>query len=189
MDNKELVAQRINTALAMRGKMQKELAHAIGVTDNTISYFCKGNRTPNLQQLVAIAKELDVSTDYLLGLADPDNSTNDEKLRMVSEYTGLSNDAVEVLNQIAIAKTEYCANIRKTIDLLLGKEYSEKYWFRIYAFLYTRGSDFNVLLPAGSFKVMRDEMLRAILEQNNSFLAGIKSKLDKEERGGENGKH
>ena len=98
MDNKKLIGQRITTALAMRDKKQKELAAAIGVTDNTISYFCSGSRTPNLQQLIAIAKELDVSTDYLLGLADPDNFTADEKLSMISEYTGLNNQSIQELH-------------------------------------------------------------------------------------------
>lgn len=105
MDNdklKRLIGQRINTALVMRDKKQKELAAAIGVTDNTISYFCSGSRTPNFQQLLAIAKELEVSTDFLLGLADPDNSTADEKLQMVSEYTGLGNTAVNrILSETA----------------------------------------------------------------------------------------
>ena len=101
MDNKKLIGQRINNALAVRQMKQKELAAAIGVTDNTISYFCSGSRTPNLQLLVAMAKELDVSTDYLLGLVDIDNSTPDQRLSMVSEYIGLGNTAVEKLRSFA----------------------------------------------------------------------------------------
>lgn len=100
MDSKKELGQRINAALAMRDKKQKELAHAIGVTDNTISYFCSGKRVPNLQQIIAISKELNVSTDYLLGLSAPDNVTTDEKLGLVSEYTGLGNVAVEKLREM-----------------------------------------------------------------------------------------
>lgn len=122
MDNKRLIAQRISSALAMRDKKQKELAHAIGVTDNTISYFCNGNRTPNLQQIVAIAKALDVSTDYLLGKADLGNSTTDEQLRMISEYTGLSNDAVSRLHDLSHAYIDLLSLILSDegLEYLLG---------------------------------------------------------------------
>ena len=121
MDNKKLIAQRINSALAMRHKKQKELAKAIGVTDNTISYFCSGNRTPNLQQIVAIAKALDVSTDYLLGKADLGNSTADEQLRMISEYTGLSNKAVSRLHDLSqYIKAHPAGFVPNPYDVLLA---------------------------------------------------------------------
>lgn len=95
MDNKKVVGQRISAALAMRDKKQKELAHAIGVTDNTISYFCSGSRTPNLQLIVAIAKELDVSSDYLLGLS-PTPSV-DENIQVACKVTGLSEKAINAI--------------------------------------------------------------------------------------------
>lgn len=67
MDAK-IIGQRINTALADRQMKQKELAAKIGVTDNTISYFCSGGRTPNTQQIIKIANVLGVTADFLLGL-------------------------------------------------------------------------------------------------------------------------
>lgn len=92
MDNKKMLGNRINTALAMRDKKQKELAHAIQVTDNTISYFCSGKRTPNLQQIIAIAKELDVSTDYLLGLSG--TPSIDEDIQVACKTVGLTETAI-----------------------------------------------------------------------------------------------
>lgn len=93
MDNKKELGQRINTALALRDKKQKELARAIGVTDNTISYFCGGKRTPNLQQIIAIAKELNVSTDYLLGLSA--TPSIDEDIQAACKTTGLKETTIE----------------------------------------------------------------------------------------------
>jgi len=97
MDNKKIIGMRINEALALRNKKQKELAAILNVTDNTISYFCSGTRTPNTQQIVEISKYLDVSTDYLLGLTE--YPTSDKDKAFICEYTGLSADAVEILNR------------------------------------------------------------------------------------------
>ncbi len=70
MDIKKTVGTRINSALARCGMLQKELAKELGVTDNTISYYCNGARAPQLEQLPRIAETLNTTTDYLLGLTD-----------------------------------------------------------------------------------------------------------------------
>ena len=48
---KKKIGQAINTLLAEQNKRQKDLAKELGVTDNTISYFVSGSRTPNLEQI------------------------------------------------------------------------------------------------------------------------------------------
>lgn len=93
---KKEIGQRINTLLAERDKKQKELAEALGVLDNTISYFVSGKRVPNLEQIIKIAQFFDVSTDYLLGL-NP-NSTTDPEVKAICNYTGLSDEAVKALH-------------------------------------------------------------------------------------------
>ena len=96
MDNKKLIGTRLNSALAKKGIKQKELAQQIGVTDNTISYFCSGSRTPNIETLISIARALNVSSDYLLGLSEVITPSAD--LQAVVAYTGLSEDNVGTLN-------------------------------------------------------------------------------------------
>lgn len=71
---KKAIGCRINEALALRDVKQKDLAEILGVTDNTVSYYCSGSRTPNTQQITEIAKFLNVSTDWLLGLSDAKTS-------------------------------------------------------------------------------------------------------------------
>lgn len=73
MEIKKELGFRISNALSCRGKKQKELAEAIGVTANTISYFCSGSRTPNIEQLIKISDYLNVTTDYLLGRTNDPN--------------------------------------------------------------------------------------------------------------------
>ena len=92
MDSK-IIGYRINAALASENKKQKELAKELGVTDNTISYFCSGKRTPNISQIVKIAKYLNVSADYLLGIED--GTTHDTTELMDS--LGLSERVISFL--------------------------------------------------------------------------------------------
>lgn len=95
MDNKKLIGQRINSALALRGYKQKDLAKELNVTDNTVSYFCSGSRIPNTIQIIEIAKFLEVSTDYLLGNAK--EPTTDVKMQSVIQYTGLSESSLQTI--------------------------------------------------------------------------------------------
>lgn len=94
MDNKlsKVIGERINTLLGVKHKKQKELANYLGVTDNTISYFCSGKRTPNTAQIGRIADFFNVSADYLLGRSEA--KTTDKDLKFVCEYTGLSEESI-----------------------------------------------------------------------------------------------
>lgn len=90
-----IIGQRLNTALALRGLQQKELAQKIHVLPNVISYICSGSRKPTFRQLVDIAQCLNVSVDFLLGLTGPGNYASDIDEKIVSDKTGLSNDSLE----------------------------------------------------------------------------------------------
>lgn len=98
---KEKIGQRINAALAERNVKQKELAKHLGIQDNTVSYWCKGERTPNTEQIINISELLNVSADYLLGLSEV--KTTDKDIQFVCDYTGLSDKAVKMLNRCASA--------------------------------------------------------------------------------------
>ena len=91
-----IIGQRINTVLAEKNIKQKDLASALGVTDNTISYFVSGKRTPNTEQIIKIAKFLDVSSDYLLGLSGAKSA--DEKIQYIHKYTGLDEFSIMCLH-------------------------------------------------------------------------------------------
>lgn len=97
MDNfRKKVGARINNVIASKDVKQKDLAKAIGVTDNTISYYLSGARTPNTEQIVKIAQYLGVSTDYLLGMSDI--ASNEPDIQMIGEYTGLSEKSIAELH-------------------------------------------------------------------------------------------
>lgn len=48
----------------------EELAHKIGVTKSTISFWENNINEPKASYIVALAKVFSVSADYLLGLKD-----------------------------------------------------------------------------------------------------------------------
>lgn len=97
MYNKKIIGQRINSLLALKGKKQKELAEYLGVKDNIISYYVKGERSPNTEQIIKISKYFDVSTDYILGLSD--TSSTDPSIKSIVDYTGLNENTISVLNK------------------------------------------------------------------------------------------
>ena len=61
----------------------------------------------NVNNLVTLANYFGVSTDYLLGLTEENNYTNDETVKMISDYTGLSTEAVKHLHHYAREEKPY----------------------------------------------------------------------------------
>ncbi len=99
MDTKKKIGYRIVESLNRRGMKQKDLAKELGVTDNTVSYYCSGSRSPQLSQLAQIAKILNTTTDYLLGLTD-DYEIHPSAI----DDLGLSNAAIQQLRQVKDGK-------------------------------------------------------------------------------------
>ena len=66
----DTIAGRLQFAMEVRGYTQSQLAERVFVTRTTITGYCNGYRTPNCNLLRRMAIELDISTDYLLGLSD-----------------------------------------------------------------------------------------------------------------------
>lgn len=93
METRKIIGQRINAALARGNCKQKDLAKALGVTDNTISYFVSGARTPNTEQIIKIAQFLNVSADYLLGISNAPSVDLDTQA--LCKKIGCSEEALE----------------------------------------------------------------------------------------------
>ena len=173
MDNK-IIGYRITAALAKRDMHQSELAKIIHVKAPVISYFCSGSRTPNTALLIAIAKALDVSVDYLCGLVPEDNSSNDDKLRAASEYTGLSNKAVSRLHELSeYIKAHPAGYVPNPYDILLafdGPDYtlqpegnrvsaSEVFRVSLTEYLHERSTE----ISANAIKPIDDDMNMELL--------------------------
>lgn len=65
-----LFTQRFQEALSQASISQVELANRIGISKQCISDFKSGKSFPSIQTLYLICKELNVTSDYLLGLSE-----------------------------------------------------------------------------------------------------------------------
>lgn len=61
------LGDRLREARARKRLTQWDLAVAVGVGRECISWYENGHHTPALQTLLALAIALDVTTDWLLG--------------------------------------------------------------------------------------------------------------------------
>ncbi len=62
--------ERFAETLKTSQMTQSELAKKVGVAKQCISDYKKGRAVPSLETLFRLCVELDVSSDYLLGLAE-----------------------------------------------------------------------------------------------------------------------
>ena len=62
--------KRLSQLLRENNMAQKELAEKIGVSQAIVTYWVKGQRQPTAENIYEVAKALETSSDYLLGLAE-----------------------------------------------------------------------------------------------------------------------
>lgn len=105
MSVRETIGKRIEKALEIRGIKQKELAQHLGLRDNMISYFVSATRTPNHEQLIKIARFLNVSTDYLYGITETHET--DKDTRFICDATGLNEEALKRLQRFLSITKNY----------------------------------------------------------------------------------
>lgn len=77
-------------------KTQEEVASAIGITRAALSYYEKGERTPDVKFLHNICKYYNISSDYLIGI---DNDLSDYE-RLKKENKKLK-EKISQIKQIA----------------------------------------------------------------------------------------
>ena len=65
-----IFAQRIAEAIKHSGFTQKEIAGQLRLSEGNITNWKNGKNLPSVDTLFRLCKILDVSADYLLGLAD-----------------------------------------------------------------------------------------------------------------------
>lgn len=94
-DYKDPFPVRFRELIEKKGATLDSLATEFHTTRQTVSNWQNGATVPDAISICEIAKFFGVTTDYLLGLTDVKAIKTD--IRAVSEYTGLSEDAIETL--------------------------------------------------------------------------------------------
>lgn len=70
MTCREIIADRINTAVSNSGKRPSRIADECGIGRNTMSAYMAGKSAPGADILSELCKAMHVSADWLLGLKD-----------------------------------------------------------------------------------------------------------------------
>jgi len=87
-----LVIDRLRTLREQRGWSQRELSRLSGVGESLIRKYEAGISEPSAASLKSIAEQLNVSTDYLLGITDEpsghlgDGKITDEESQMLDTF-------------------------------------------------------------------------------------------------------
>ena len=63
-------SERLRDLRKEKGLTQKELGNKVNIGQGGYTHWETGKREPNFKKLILLAKYLDVSTDYLLGLTN-----------------------------------------------------------------------------------------------------------------------
>ena len=70
-----MLGERIGALRRARSMSQAELARKLGISASAMGMYEQGRREPSVQIIVGLARELEVSTDFLLtGKSAPPNS-------------------------------------------------------------------------------------------------------------------
>ena len=69
-DEKKLIGQNIKQLRKKKGLLQEDLANLVGLKVGTISKYEQGDRTPGINQMIAIAEALDCSVNDFLPAED-----------------------------------------------------------------------------------------------------------------------
>lgn len=117
--NIEKFSYRLTVLLDENNMTQTQLAEKIGTSNVTICRYLTGERTPRIDVLTKIAKEFNVSLDYLLGISDDKNIKNSDenfdlnialainKLFSSDGNVHLSKRQIELIKKLLLANKDF----------------------------------------------------------------------------------
>lgn len=159
---KKIIGTILNELLAEKGILQKELAEHIGVTPNTVSYYLSGDRCPDIDKIIEIAKYLNVSTDYLLGITDV--KSTDTELQSVCNYTGLSENAIQTIKTYYNLTKQFAEETIVILDSNFDKKTfsNPKIVFEIFNFFISNSSFWEAISAAANYKVSLSDWVKDV---------------------------
>lgn len=79
-----------------------EFAKLLGIDNTLLSYYLSGKKSPSLENIYKIAISLNCSIDSLVGLPEKKRDITDDEIEInsISQYLGLSPNAIKLLHMI-----------------------------------------------------------------------------------------
>ena len=98
MATNSVFSDRLTEVREERGIKRQQAANDLGITRASLEYYEKGQRKPDTEILLKLCDYYKVSADYLLGISNAQiTATDDEQLKIVCDYTGLSEKSIQGL--------------------------------------------------------------------------------------------
>ena len=73
--NTGIISERIRKGRKVKGLTQAELAERLGISDMTVRRWEGGKSSPRMEEISMLSKELEIPTEYLMGLNDVPSTT------------------------------------------------------------------------------------------------------------------
>lgn len=96
--------ERLRKLRKKRGLTIKDFSKEINVAASTVSMYESGHREPNIDMILMLCKELDTTSDYLLGLSEVNNKSTTDNSKLIyslNEELGIYKDKINLISEIA----------------------------------------------------------------------------------------
>lgn len=103
-----MFGKRLKILREQRSMLQAELADILGLAPSTVSMYERGERDPDTNALIKIAKLFNVTTDFLLGKSDEYFAAN-----MNGDYSKLPEEAKSDIEKYIIGSENYIEQLVK----------------------------------------------------------------------------
>lgn len=123
------IGKRIEQLRKEKGETQQQLADAVGVKRETIYQWESNTRDLKTKAIIGLAEHFEVSADWILGISSVKGRNAD--IKMICEYTGLSEDSILTLHR----RKGNTARIIATDQLLKDDEFIINLTNYIWAFV------------------------------------------------------
>ena len=93
----EIIIERLLQTMMQHDLSARSLADKCGISNGSVSKYIKGERQPKYEQVVAMAKALGVSPEWLLGIDDKQSLDDDMTVQIVEAMKGLDRKQMVLL--------------------------------------------------------------------------------------------
>ncbi len=122
MELQQVFGKRLEQLLLEKGISQGEFAEAVGCSRQSVNFYILGKRNPDIALAGEMAKYLDVSCDYLVGLSD---IREDKISNLTADQLGLTDNTVKFfagLQLLATGKSDFMKSDYESIGFDYEKE-------------------------------------------------------------------
>ncbi|OCB00423.1 helix-turn-helix domain-containing protein [Clostridium beijerinckii] len=107
-----LLKDRLKELRLERDLLQKDIAQILNLTTSAYGYYEQGKRVPDSETIKILSNFYNVSSDYLLGMSDVRNYTEDSNITIAlnsdTHYDNLPKEAKDEINNfIEYIKQKY----------------------------------------------------------------------------------